>query len=106
MSDNANEVGLLNQVNPNCFEKLPREPVVGEFVLVEFKDGLTQKVFYVAKVLRPKDSDNEIEVSFVWKSTKFEGSFIFPAVTDVSMVKLTDIKCCFQFQRCWGQLRD
>lgn len=65
--------------------------VVGDFVLVEFKDGLTCKGFYVVQVLKPDDLTKVVEVSFLRNSTKFEGSFRFPAVSDVSMIKMIDI---------------
>lgn len=61
-------------------------------MLVDLKDGLTHKVFYVAQFLKPEDSNKEVEVSFLRKSTKFEGVITFPAVSKVPMVKMTDIK--------------
>lgn len=92
MEENGDKEESLKQVNPDRFEKLDRELDLGDFVLVEFKDGLTRKVFYIAQVLKPKDLTEEVEVSFLRKCSKFEGSFTFPAVPDVSLVKLADIK--------------
>lgn len=80
---------LQEQVDPSCFQ-LDREPKQDDFVLVEFK--VTRHIFYVAKVISPKDQNGDIEVSFLRKSVKYEGYFCFPNVQDISFIAISDVK--------------
>ena len=57
--------------------------------MVEFK---TKKlVYFVGKILNVLEKD-EFGISFLRKSSKIMGKFFFPAIQDISVVKLVDIK--------------
>lgn len=71
-----------------------------------FQDCLPRKVFDVTKVLKPEDSDNVVVVSVLQKSIKFEVSLILPAVADVSVVKISDIKMMLPTQIMFGSPKE
>lgn len=66
--------------------KLPEEPKLSDFVLVEFGQG----IHYVAKIMSQKDKDGDYEV--LRKSTKMNDTFIFPNVEDLATVKYMSVR--------------
>ena len=63
------------------FGKLRRNPVEGEFVVVEFQ-GKKNLVYYVAKVF--KIQDNDYEVSFMRKKSATQYIFSLPDIPDLA----------------------
>lgn len=73
------------------FGKLSKSPNTNEYLLVEF-DTKGAKVYYIAQVLEEENSQGEVRVSFLRRSAKMVGKFIFPDVPDVQYVDKKDIK--------------
>lgn len=68
------------------FEELEREPNVDDFVLVRFP----KSIYYVAKILKEKNEDNEFYVSFFRKREKYNG-FSMPECPDLALIPQDDI---------------
>lgn len=68
---------------------LSRDPVEGEFVLVEFQ-GRKDKIYYLAKVLAAQEG--EFDVSFLRKKSPTQYVFCIPDIPDLSTVPKSDIK--------------
>lgn len=79
------------QADPSGFEELQGDPVVGDYVLIEFKND-KRIVYFIRQVTQRKDDDNDVEVSFLRKSSKVKGKFVVPNVPDMSSVSIGDIK--------------
>lgn len=71
------------------FKPLQHSPGEGEFVLVEFQGK--EKKYCVAKILKEKGSNNELEVSCYCKCDKIN-KFLLPRVPDLKAVHVKDIK--------------
>lgn len=84
------ETDWIPQPDPTAFEELQRNPTINDYVLVEFQSK--QKVFYIGKVTSCDASSNEVEVSFLRKSLKFDRHFVFPVQPDIAHVALQDVK--------------
>lgn len=78
--ENSCDAPQLDLVN------LKRNPISGDFILVKFPND----VYYVAKVLQPKDKDGDYEVSYLRKSEKI-GGFVTPQIEDVASANCKDI---------------
>lgn len=59
-----------------------------DFPLVKFPNN----VFYVGKLLSDMDVDNDYEISYIRKSEKLCGCFVFPNIPDFHSVNRTDIE--------------
>ena len=70
-----------NIILPGNFRPLDRNPTEGEYVLIEFQGRKAKDPeFYIAKVLKELDSENDIEVSFLRRSSKVRDKFCVPNV--------------------------
>lgn len=69
---------------------LERDPVCGDYVLVEF--NLKHKIYYIGKILKTFPESKDYEISFLRKSTKMADRFVIPITPDISIVPMTDIK--------------
>ena len=67
---------------------IDRDPEIDEFVLVQFD----KKVHYIGQITGNKDEDNDLEISYLRKSTKVFESFIFPNIEDLASVNINQIK--------------
>ncbi|XP_050508702.1 uncharacterized protein LOC126885927 isoform X1 [Diabrotica virgifera virgifera] len=63
---------------------------VNEFVLVEFTDN--KKFYYVGRVTKEKNDEDEVEISFLRKSAKVARAFSYPLVEDIAFVNIKDVK--------------
>ena len=73
------------------FEELERVPVIGDFVLTEFK-ARGKYIYYIGNVLEEFDS-KDFKMSFMRKSGNVRvTSFLYPDVPDISMVAISEIK--------------
>lgn len=74
------------------FEELSnKDPKEGDYVLVKFKIKKSE-VYYVAKILREKDEENDVEVSYLRRFKKSSNIFCLPGVPDLASVSVKDIK--------------
>jgi hypothetical protein len=82
------------EIDSNYFEDLERSPIIGDFVLVQFKikDKHEKIVYFIGRVLKNKDENGDIQVTFYRKHTKMIDKFILPIVPDLSMVPENDVK--------------
>ncbi|PSN39861.1 hypothetical protein C0J52_25145 [Blattella germanica] len=53
---------LLQEINPENFEKLERSPTIGEFVLVRYEILGKTSNYYVGQIMNNKDSDSDYDV--------------------------------------------
>lgn len=79
------------------FEELDRDPTEGDYVLVEFKTkdpkNKFKTVFYVGKIIKNKDEDGDLEISYMRKYKNFTTcKFVLPNIPDLASVNLNDIK--------------
>lgn len=84
--DSSGDECEIFQLEDNAGLDPDTEIITGGFVMIKFDN----KIFYIAKVLKALEN-NEFEVSFLRKSGKLQGSFIFPIVEDVAPVGRSDI---------------
>lgn len=91
LRDSSDEDFWDLQADPSGFEELHRDPLVGDYVLIEFKND-KRNVYFIGNVTQRKDDENDVEVSFLRKSSKVKGKFVVPNVPDVSSVHIGDIK--------------
>lgn len=69
--------------------QLTRDPVEGEFILVEFQ-GKKNFIYYVAKVLEVQDI--EYGVSYLRRKSSMQYMFSLPDVPDLATVPKWDVK--------------
>lgn len=71
--------------------ELPKEGTlqINQFILVLFEVKQSH-YFYVGKVIEILEND-ELQVSYLRKSQKYEGKFVYPPVPDIDVIKKSDI---------------
>ncbi|KAJ8951913.1 hypothetical protein NQ314_007632 [Rhamnusium bicolor] len=67
------------------YEKIGRK---NDFALIKFPN----KVFYIGKLLSDMDEEGEYQISYMRKSEKLGGCFVFPNVADEHSVNSRDIE--------------
>lgn len=76
-------------VEPDHFAELDRPPVLGDYVLIEFKLK-SQSKFYVGQIIQMKNYEGDYEVKFL--RYRRCNTFVEPVVNDISAVNDKDIK--------------
>ncbi|KAE8739807.1 hypothetical protein FOCC_FOCC014699 [Frankliniella occidentalis] len=71
------------------FKPLEKSPEEGDHIIVVFR-GKEDK-YYVGKVLKEKDEDGDLEVSYYRQCTKRVYSFVLPNIPDLKSVHINDI---------------
>ncbi|KAK9716929.1 hypothetical protein QE152_g24451 [Popillia japonica] len=105
-SDSVKEISeedFENTLSQN-FEELQSDSVKEDYVLVQFKARGTN-VFYVGRVINNVNENNEIEVSFLRKSSKLQGNFVTPNIADISFVSINDVKIILPKPTYFGQTK-
>lgn len=74
------------------FLPLTKEPEEGDYVLVEFAVAATEKKYYVGKILKEKDDEGDLQISYLRKSQKVATKYVLPQVPDLQSVHINDIK--------------
>lgn len=78
-SDGSSTIFEL-EIDPSSFEELERT-VEGDYVLVEFtpanSKSTSEKVYYIAKLLTVRKKSAEFNITFLRKSQKLSGKFIY-----------------------------
>ncbi|KAG5861868.1 hypothetical protein JTB14_002082 [Gonioctena quinquepunctata] len=90
LHDDLDEDEWIPEVASSSLEELNRDPEPTDFVLVQFK--AKKDVFYIGKVVELKKESNDVKINFLRKSSKVDGYFIFPAILDIAVVSIDDIK--------------
>ncbi|KAJ8931852.1 hypothetical protein NQ314_015194 [Rhamnusium bicolor] len=88
------DVDWAGVANPDNFKELERDPKKDDFVLVALVDeanGRSKEKFYIAKIVTQGEI-REWGVSFLRKSEKKTGSFVFPLIEDIATINSEDIK--------------
>lgn len=67
-----------------------RDPQVDDFVLVKFP-GKRSVVYYVGKILKEKNKNEEYEVTYLRTFQRTKNKFVFPAEPDVALLSEDDI---------------
>lgn len=72
-------------------EELSREPKEGDYILVKFETKNNYNVYYVGRVIKNKDDNDDLEVSYLRKSSKIENHLCIPSIPDLASVSLKDV---------------
>ncbi|KAF5285327.1 hypothetical protein FQA39_LY04426 [Lamprigera yunnana] len=88
----------------STLEELNSHYGVNDFILVKLEAaGHNKFVYYVAKVLCKLE--NGPEVSFLRKSEKVSGAFVFPIVPDLSFIENENVKMTLPTPTLFGQTK-
>jgi len=73
------------------YHELAKEPKEGDYILVQFKTIKEGTVFYVGKIIKQKDEENDVEVSFLRRYKKSFEKFYMLDVPDLASVSVKDV---------------
>jgi len=73
------------------YDELAKEPKEGDYVLVQFKTIKEGTVYYVGKIIKEKDEETDVEISFLRRYKKSFEKFHMPDVPDLASVSVKDV---------------